>query len=130
MRAEARSGLLLSAPYTAFLLLFALFPIGFSVVLVLLKWDLVTPPSFAGLDDGDARVAYLEATAAAAWIEANTAAGQRAQLLSGLGEGRDMDAVLQEVLGADTEALDLAVQRWVRSEFPETVQRDAPPAQR
>ena len=87
-------------------------------------------PSFAGLDDGDARVAYLEATAAAAWIEANTAAGQRAQLLSGLGEGRDMDAVLQEVLGADTEAVDLAVQRWVRSEFPETVRREAPPAQR
>lgn len=60
MRAEARSGLLLSTPYAAFLLLFALFPIGFSVVLVLLKWDLVTVPSFVGLDNverliGDAR---------------------------------------------------------------------------
>ncbi len=60
MRAEARSGLLLSAPYAAFLLLFAVFPIGFSAVLVLLKWDLVTVPSFAGLDNvqhlvGDAR---------------------------------------------------------------------------
>lgn len=51
MRAEARSGLLLSAPYAGFLLLFALFPIGFSVVLVLLEWDLVTPPSFTGLDN-------------------------------------------------------------------------------
>lgn len=49
MRAEARSGLLLSTPYMAFLLLFALFPIGFAAVLVLLNWDLVTPPSFAGL---------------------------------------------------------------------------------
>ncbi len=60
MRAEARSGLLLSTPYAAFLLLFSIFPIGFSIVLVLLKWDLVTPPSFAGLDNlqhlvGDAR---------------------------------------------------------------------------
>ncbi len=60
MRAEARSGLLLSAPYAAFLLIFALFPIGFSGVLVLLEWDLVTAPSFTGLDNvqrlvGDAR---------------------------------------------------------------------------
>jgi multiple sugar transport system permease protein len=60
VRAEARSGLLLSAPYTAFLLLFALFPIGFSIVLVSLEWDLVTAPGFAGLDNvrlliGDAR---------------------------------------------------------------------------
>jgi hypothetical protein len=87
-------------------------------------------PSFAGLDDRDARVAYLEATAAAAWIEANTAAEQRARLLSGLGEGMGVDAALREVLGADAGALDLAVRRWVRSEFPETVQRGAPPAQR
>lgn len=50
VRAEARSGWLLSTPYAAFLLLFALFPIGFSAVLVLLKWDLVTAPSFAGFD--------------------------------------------------------------------------------
>jgi tetratricopeptide (TPR) repeat protein len=87
-------------------------------------------PSFAGLDDGDARVAYLEATAAAAWIEANTTADQRARLLSDLGDGREADAVLRDVLEVDTEALDLAVQRWVRSEFPQTVRRDAPPAQR
>ena len=60
MRAESRSGLILSAPYVAFLAVFSLYPIGFSVVLVLLEWDLVTPPSFAGLDNlrhlvGDAR---------------------------------------------------------------------------
>jgi multiple sugar transport system permease protein len=60
MRAEARSGLLLTAPYSAYLLVFSLFPIGFAVVLVLLRWDLVTTPSFAGLDNvqhlvGDAR---------------------------------------------------------------------------
>lgn len=60
MRAEARSGVFLSAPYTAFLLIFSLVPIGFSVVLVLLEWDLVTAPRFVGLDNlrrlvGDSR---------------------------------------------------------------------------
>jgi multiple sugar transport system permease protein len=51
MRAEERSGLLLSAPYAAFLLTFAAFPIVFALVLVFLHWDLVTAPSFAGLDN-------------------------------------------------------------------------------
>jgi multiple sugar transport system permease protein len=51
MRAEERSGLLLSAPYAAFLLTFAAFPIVFALVLVFLHWDLVTTPSFAGLDN-------------------------------------------------------------------------------
>ncbi len=60
VRAEARSGLLLAAPYAAFLLVFALYPILFAFVLVFLNWDLVTAPSFAGLDNlrhlaGDAR---------------------------------------------------------------------------
>jgi ABC-type sugar transport system permease subunit len=49
MRAEARSGTLLAAPYTAFLLVFAVYPIAFAVVLVFLQWDLVTTPTFAGL---------------------------------------------------------------------------------
>ncbi|MGH7614640.1 MAG: carbohydrate ABC transporter permease [Gemmatimonadales bacterium] len=51
MRAEERSGWLLATPYTAFLGAFALYPIAFAVVLVFLQWDLVTPPSFAGLDN-------------------------------------------------------------------------------
>ncbi len=51
MRAEARSGWLLSAPYAAFLLLFALFPIAFAGALVVLEWDLVTAPTFAGFDN-------------------------------------------------------------------------------
>ena len=50
-RAEERSGWLLAAPYTAFLSAFALYPILFALVLVFLKWDLVTPPAFAGLDN-------------------------------------------------------------------------------
>ncbi|MGH7663799.1 MAG: carbohydrate ABC transporter permease [Gemmatimonadaceae bacterium] len=51
MRAEERSGSLLAAPYVAFLLAFAAYPIVFAVVLVFLQWDLVTAPSFAGLDN-------------------------------------------------------------------------------
>jgi len=49
MRAEQRSGSLMAAPYAAFLLVFAAYPILFALVLVLLKWDLVTTPEFAGL---------------------------------------------------------------------------------
>ena len=60
MRAEERVGWLLSAPYAAFLLAFAAYPIGFAFVLAFMHWDLVTTPSFAGLDNvrllaGDAR---------------------------------------------------------------------------
>src|SRR5688500_8129833 len=51
MRAEERSGWLLSAPYVAFLLAFAAYPILFALVLVLLRWDLVTEPVFAGADN-------------------------------------------------------------------------------
>src|SRR5256885_8438033 len=50
-RAEQRSGWILVAPYAAFLLLFAGYPIGFALVLVALRWDLVTAPSFAGLEN-------------------------------------------------------------------------------
>jgi multiple sugar transport system permease protein len=51
MRAEQRSGSLMAAPYAAFLLAFAAYPIVFAIVLVFLKWDLVTTPAFAGLDN-------------------------------------------------------------------------------
>ena len=51
MRAEQRSGTILAAPYALFLLAFAAYPIVFALVLVFLQWDLVTPPSFAGLDN-------------------------------------------------------------------------------
>jgi multiple sugar transport system permease protein len=51
MRAEERSAWLLATPYTAFLAAFALYPVAFALVLVFLQWDLVTPPSFAGLDN-------------------------------------------------------------------------------
>ena len=41
----------MAAPYTAFLLIFALYPILFAVALVFMKWDLVTTPTFAGFDN-------------------------------------------------------------------------------
>ena len=51
MRAERRSGSLMATPYAVFLLAFAVYPIVFAIVLVFLRWDLVTAPSFAGFDN-------------------------------------------------------------------------------
>jgi len=51
VRAEERSGSLLAAPYAAFLLIFAVYPIAFALALVFMQWDLVTTPSFAGFDN-------------------------------------------------------------------------------
>ncbi|HUF65915.1 MAG TPA: sugar ABC transporter permease [Gemmatimonadaceae bacterium] len=51
MRAEARSGWILSAPYAVFVTVFVIYPVIFAAVLVFLRWDLVTDPSFAGLDN-------------------------------------------------------------------------------
>ena len=48
---EAIGGLLLSTPYIAFLIVFSLLPIGAAFAMVFLKWDMVTPPAFAGLDN-------------------------------------------------------------------------------
>lgn len=60
MHAERRAGWLLTAPYAAFLLAFAAYPIVFALALVMMRWDLVTEPTFAGADNirllaGDAR---------------------------------------------------------------------------
>ena len=49
--AERRTGMMLAAPYVVFLAAFSLYPIVFALVLVLLHWDLVTPPAFAGADN-------------------------------------------------------------------------------
>jgi multiple sugar transport system permease protein len=51
MRAEQKAGSLLAAPYAAFLVVFAIYPIVFALVLVFLQWDLVTTPTFAGADN-------------------------------------------------------------------------------
>ena len=60
MRAEERTGWLLAAPYAAFLLAFSVYPVIFALALVMMHWDLVTAPTFAGADNvrllaGDAR---------------------------------------------------------------------------
>jgi len=75
-------------------------------------------PSFSGLDDEGARAAYLESTAAAAWIEAHTTPQLRARLLARLGEGEAADAALREAVGLDTDGVDAAVRGWLREEFP------------
>ncbi|MDP9280076.1 MAG: sugar ABC transporter permease [Gemmatimonadota bacterium] len=41
----------MAAPYGLFLLVFAVYPMVFALVLVFLQWDLVTAPTFAGLDN-------------------------------------------------------------------------------
>ena len=41
----------MAAPYAVFLVAFAAYPIVFALVLVFLRWDLVTAPSFAGFDN-------------------------------------------------------------------------------
>jgi multiple sugar transport system permease protein len=51
MRAEQRSAWSLTAPYAAFLLAFAAYPVFFALALVFMHWDLVTAPSFAGIDN-------------------------------------------------------------------------------
>ena len=48
MRAEQKTASLMAGPYAAFLLVFAVYPIVFALVLVFLQWDLVTTPTFAG----------------------------------------------------------------------------------
>jgi tetratricopeptide (TPR) repeat protein len=74
-------------------------------------------PSFSGLSDEDARVAYLEAAAAAAWLEQNTQRDTRGRLLEDLGRGRSDDEALRAAIGLDTDALDAALQREIGSEF-------------
>ncbi|HEX2486589.1 MAG TPA: DUF4124 domain-containing protein [Myxococcota bacterium] len=75
-------------------------------------------PSFAGLSDDEARSAYLESTAAAAWIDARTNRDQRARLLRMLGEGTPADEALRRVVGVDTDGLDAALRRELASEAP------------
>ena len=75
-------------------------------------------PSFSGLDNEAARAAYLEATAAAAWIEAHTDRAARRRMLMRLGRGARDDAVLLEATGLDTNGIDAAVREAIRAEFP------------
>jgi hypothetical protein len=75
-------------------------------------------PSFAGLGDEQARLAYLISTAAAAWVEAHTGREGRARLLGRLGDGWSDDEALKEAVGMDTEGIDAALRAEILSEFP------------
>jgi hypothetical protein len=75
-------------------------------------------PSFSGLGDDDARAAYLQSMAAAAWIESRTDRAGRARMLQRLGEGATDDLAFQSVLGMSTAEIDAALQRVIRDEFP------------
>jgi hypothetical protein len=75
-------------------------------------------PSFAGLGDEQARLAYLVSKAAAAWVEAHTDPDGRARLLGRLGEGWGDDDALREAVGTDTDGIDAALRAEILSEFP------------
>jgi Domain of unknown function (DUF4124) len=74
-------------------------------------------PSFAGLSDEEARLAYLEAAAAAEWIEAHSDVAARGRLLAQLGQGRGDDEALRAVLGRDTPGLDAALRKELEAAF-------------
>ncbi|MBW2395092.1 MAG: hypothetical protein JRG95_12555, partial [Deltaproteobacteria bacterium] len=71
-------------------------------------------PSFAGLDNKEARLAYAIATSAADWIERHTTAAARAQLLRRIGEGWPADEALREAVGLDTAGLEGSLQAELR----------------
>ena len=74
-------------------------------------------PSFSGLGDDEARLAYAISTAAADWLLRHADAAGLARLLQGLGEGRTADEALRAVLRRDTEAIDQAVRAEIRAQF-------------
>lgn len=75
--------------------------------------------SFSGLEDDDARAAYLQSVLAVDWIDAHSDREARRRLLLRLGEGLSIDQALHEMLGLDTDGLDRAVQESILSEFPD-----------
>jgi hypothetical protein len=75
-------------------------------------------PSFGGLDNGQARIAYAEATAAADWIHRHTTAASRARLLDDLGQGMPDDEALRRATGLDTAAIDAALRDEIVGHFP------------
>ncbi len=75
--------------------------------------------SFSGLTDESARFAYLQSVVAVGFIHAQTSVDDRRQLLERIGEGFSVDQALHEIMGLDTDGLDLRVQAEIRREFPE-----------
>lgn len=77
---------------------------------------------FGGLREGAARLAYLESTAAAAWVHARTTPSGIAALLDQLGAGAAPDAALRAAVGTDTAGVDAAVRAGIEAEFPRQAQ--------
>ncbi|MEZ4332929.1 MAG: peptidase MA family metallohydrolase [Myxococcota bacterium] len=75
--------------------------------------------SFSGLGDQRARDAYLQSVVTVGYLESKTDVAARRRLLERLGQGVSIDQALYEALGIDTDGLDAAVQRAIRSEFPQ-----------
>jgi tetratricopeptide (TPR) repeat protein len=82
-------------------------------------------PSFGGLEDDEARIAYLESTAAADWLGQRTDRALRGRLIERLGAGVPTDQALVELLHMDTGAVDAAVRDWIGSEFAGRLPRPA-----
>ena len=76
-------------------------------------------PSFSGLGDDEARLAYAVSTAAVDWLLRRCDAAARARLLHLLGEGKLDDEALRAVVGSDTNAVDAAVRTEIRGQFAE-----------
>jgi hypothetical protein len=68
-------------------------------------------PSFSGLSDKQARLAYAISTAAADWLVRHTSAQQRGDLLRSLGGGAQLDVALRAAAGVDSDGVDAAIQR-------------------
>lgn len=75
--------------------------------------------SFAGLTDDRARDAYVESVVTVGFIHSRTSVEERRRMLQLIGEGFSVDQALYDVMGVDTDGLDLAVQDEIRSEFPD-----------
>jgi hypothetical protein len=75
-------------------------------------------PSFSGLDDGEARLAYHTATAAVAWMDARLDATGWTSLLTRLGAGQPRDEALRALLGVDTAGLDAALRAELAGRRP------------
>jgi len=84
-------------------------------------------PSFSGLSDEDARIAYLESAAAAHWIDERTAGADRGRMLRAVGAGGSADAALSALLRLDTDGVDRELRRSIRAGFPSApARRDGP----
>jgi len=74
-------------------------------------------PSFSGLDNREARLAYTISTAAAEWLDRHSTPAERASLLHRLGEGQGADEALRATVGVDTAQLDEALRAEIAAQF-------------